>query len=192
MEVKECSFQSKGKQLIGNDGGEIMKTILWFAGLVVIAWLLTSCEEAGGVTSDENDDTNVYFDDGDDVELDESPPPDDGSSTDTAGQDVLSAEQACAPYLGWWYCSCKSGSCYGEAFVLKFRIEATQMEDSLWILSLQEVDDDLWGLFTCDPTDLPPTNPVESLFIQIIDPTHSMEIVAVKDSMGGLTLACTR
>jgi len=66
------------------------------------------------------------------------------------------------------------------------------MEDSLWILSLQEVDDDLWGLFTCDPTDLPPTNPVESLFIQIIDPTHSMEIVAVKDSMGGLTLACTR
>jgi len=165
-----------------------MRKILWLASLVVVAWFLTSCDEVD-VTSEGGDayveDTASYDAN---VEPDESSP--DDVSTDAEGGDVLTAEEACTPYLGTWYCSCGGGSCTGSVFVNEFSVDVTQKNKGIWTLSLQEVNDDLWGLITCNPTNLPPSDQTASLTLQIIDPPI-MEIVG-DNYMGGLVLTCHR
>lgn len=111
-----------------------------------------------GVAGDVSDDTFTAYGD---VEPDESPP---DVSADTADKDILTAAEACAPYLGTWDCECTEGSCDigSHAFILVELLQANG--NGTWTLFSTEIDGSNKGPLTCDPLHMPPTDSIYVTF----------------------------
>ena len=93
----------------------------------------------------------------------------------TRGQYVLTAAEACAPYLGTWDCECVEGSCDigGHVFYL---IELLQTNSNgTWTFYISRIGNPGVGTLTCDPLHLPPTDYTYTTF-EITSPGQAIQI----------------
>jgi len=102
---------------------------------------------------------NVSVDTHDDVYSDDTTSDDFVAEQDIGPpEDVLTAAEACTPYLGVWDCECTEGSCDigGHVFYL---IELMQANgNGTWTLFASQMPNGNSGPLTCDPLHMPPSD----------------------------------